>query len=95
MTRITESFLQAQVDRLNRITGSPATPHINGAAQVGCFHLSYAYGRVSLHRMHNAGGACSAPLNCGYVTRRELSYLIAAFIAGYDAALTAQHKAAA
>ena len=95
MTRITESFLQAQVDRLNRITGSPATPYVNGEAQVGCFHLSHAYGGVSLHRMCNAAGACSAPLNCGHVTRRELSDRIAAFIAGYDAALTAQHKAAA
>ena len=95
MNRITESFLQSQVDRLNRLTGSPATPYVNGAAQVGCFHLSYAYGGVTLHRMCNASGGVSEPLHCGHVTRRDLSDRIAAFIAGYDAALTAQHKAAA
>jgi hypothetical protein len=45
--------------------------------------------------MGNAGGGVSEPLHCGHVTRRDLSDRIAAFIAGYDAALTAQHKAAA
>lgn len=95
MSRITESFLQSQVDRLNRLTGSPLTPYLNGAAQVGCFHLSYAYGGVALHRMGNASGGLSSPLHCGHVTRATLSDLISAFMAGYDAALTAQHKAAA
>ena len=95
MARITDATLQSQVDRLNRLTHSPITPYVNGVAQPGNYHLSHAYGGVSLHRMGDAGRGVSEPLHCGHVTRRELSGLIAAYVAGYDAALTAQHKAAA
>jgi len=95
MARITNATLQAQVDRLNRLTHSPLTPYIDGVAQLGNYHLEFAYGGVSLHRMGDAGRGVSKPLRCGYVTRRELSGLIAAYIDGYDAALTAQHKATA
>ena len=95
MARITDASLQSQVDRLNRLTGSPLTPYIDGVVQPGCYRLDFAYGGVSLHRTGDAGRGVSKPLQCGYVTRRELSGLIYAFIAGYEAALTAQHKAAA
>ena len=84
MTRITEAQLQAIVDRLNRITGSPAEPYVNGKAQIGNYHLSHAYGGVSLHRMHNDGGGVSSPLSVGHVTKRELAGLMYAFIAGIN-----------
>jgi hypothetical protein len=84
MQRITEAHLQAKVDRLNRITGSPAEPYTDGKANVGNFHLSHAYGGVCLHRMYNDGGACTAPLIGGHVPKRELAGLLDAYIAGIE-----------
>ena len=86
MNRITEKQLQAVVDRLNRITGSPAAPYIDGKAQIGCYHLSHAYGGVCLHRTHNEGGGVSSPLSTGHIPKRELMGLLHAFIAGIDTA---------
>lgn len=84
MNRITEKHLQAIVDHLNRITGSPAAPYVDGKAQIGNYHLSHAYGGVCLHRMHNDGGGVSSPLSTGHVTKRELAGLLHAFIAGIN-----------
>ena len=88
-TRITEKHLQAIVDRLNRITGSPAAPYIEGKAQIGNYHLSHAYGGVCLHRMHNEGGGVSSPLSTGHITKRELQGLLYAFISGIESAKVA------
>jgi hypothetical protein len=84
MQRITEAHLQAKVDRLNRITGSPAEPWTAGKANIGNYHLSHAYGGVCLHRMHNSGGAVSSPLSTGHVSKRELAGLLDAFINGIE-----------
>jgi len=84
MNRITEAHLQAKIDRLNKITGSPAEPYTDGKANIGNYHLSHAYGGVCLHRMHNEGGAVSSPLSTGHVTKRELAGLLSAFIAGVE-----------
>ncbi len=84
MQRITEAHLQAKIDRLNRVTGSPAEPYTDGKANVGNFHLSHAYGGVCLHRMHNSGGGVSSPLSTGHVSKRELAGLLSAFIAGIE-----------
>ena len=84
MQRITESDLQAKVNRLNRITNSPAAPYTDGKANVGCYHLSHAYGGVCLHRMYNDGGGVSSPLSTGHVTKRELAGLLSAYIAGIE-----------
>ena len=85
MQRITEAHLQAQVNRLNKLTGSPAEPYTNGKANIGNFHLSHAYGGVCLHRMYNDGGGVSSPLSTGHVTKRELAGLLSAYIAGIEA----------
>ena len=85
-TRITEKHLQAIVDRINRITGSPAAPYIDGKAQVGNYHLSHAYGGVCLHRMHNDGGGVTSPLSTGHTTNRQLQGLLYAFINGIETA---------
>ena len=88
MNRITEKQLQAVVDRLNRITGSPLEPYakVGGAyaAQVGNYHLSHAYGGVCLHRMHNEGGGVSSPLSTGHVSKRELLGLLYAYVNGIE-----------
>lgn len=86
MNRITDKYLDAIVDRLNRITGSPAAPYIDGKAQVGNYHISHAYGGVCLHRMHNESGGVSSPLSTGHIPKRELAGLMHAFIAGMEVA---------
>jgi hypothetical protein len=84
MQRITEAHLQAKVNRLNKITGSPVEPYTDGKANIGNYHLSHAYGGVCLHRMYNDGGAVSSPLSTGHVSKRELAGLLDAFIAGIE-----------
>lgn len=80
--RTTQAQLQAVVDRINRMTGSPLTPYTNGKANPGNYHLSGAYGGVCLHRMHNESGGVSSPLSTGHIPKRELLALMFAFIDG-------------
>ena len=89
MNRITEKDLQAVCNRINRATGSPAEPYVKDAdgkyhAQIGCYHLSHAYGGVALHRMYNDGGGVSDVFG-GHMPKRELYGKMHAFIAGIDA----------
>ena len=84
MERITERMLECLCDRLNSLTGSPAHSYVAGKAQVGNFHISHAYGGVSLHRMHNESGGVSRPLYCGHVPKRELYDSMFAFILGIE-----------
>lgn len=82
MNRITDKHLQAKIDWLNKITGSPSEPYVGGKAQNGCYHLSHAYGGVCLHRMHNESGGVSDVFSCGHSPKRELAGLLDAFIKG-------------
>jgi hypothetical protein len=89
-SRNTDRDLKAVVDRINRVTNSPAEPYTKDEAgrmraQVGNYHLSHAYGGVCLHRMHNEGGAVTTPINSGHVTKRELYNLMHAFLNGLEA----------
>ena len=86
MNRITEKQLQAVVDHLNRLTGSPVAPYIGREAQVGCYHLSHAYNGVCLHRIYNEGGGVTSPLSTGHITKRELLGLLHAYINGIETA---------
>ena len=88
--RITLKHLEGMVSRLNRITGSPPAPYVKGDdgrhhAQIGCYHLSQAYGGVQLVRMYNDGGGVSTPLMGGHVSKREAYDQIYAFIRGIEA----------
>ena len=82
--RVTQSQLQAVVDRINRITQSPMVPYIGNIAQVGNYHLSNAYGSVCLHRMQNDGGGVSSPLSSGHIPKRQLLDLMYAYIQGLN-----------
>ena len=98
MERIKESQLQYLVDRLNEVTGSPKKPWTNVAdlangrtdresgfvANVGNYHLSYAYGGVCLHRMMNDGGGVTTPLVYGHVPKRELYNQLHAYLLGLE-----------
>lgn len=64
--RITQKDLEAVVKRINLITKSPLAPYSkdkNGVrkANIGNYHLSYAYGGVSLQRMDSDGGGVTLP----------------------------------
>lgn len=84
MERITEKQLEAVVERLNRATDSPlASWTKTGAgikANLGNYHLDYAYGHVSLNRMVTGGGGVERILPGG--TKRELYHQLHAYLAG-------------
>lgn len=86
--RITEKDLQSLVDRLNEITGNKKEQYTKDettgryVGNIGNYHLSFAYGGVTLHQMFNEGGGITTPLGGGYFTKRELYYKLHAFISG-------------
>jgi hypothetical protein len=100
MNRITDKDLQAVVDRINRVTGSPMESYtktyvrvrtkegfeqkIKLVANIGNYHLDHAYSGVCLHRMDNASGGVTTPLGGGYDTKRELYGKLQSFLAGID-----------
>lgn len=74
---MTRAKVEAQIARLNAITGSPAEPYTKGAdgkftANPGNFHLEGAYGGHKLARMATTGDGSSDPLNTGFTTWRKL-----------------------
>lgn len=90
--RVTEVHLQAIVDRLNKLTDSPSESYTRDSdgrlrANVGNYHLSFAYGGVSLHRMVNESGGVSTPLYTGHIPKRELAERLHAYIYGIQAGL--------
>ncbi len=85
--RITEKDLEAVVKRINIITKSPLETYVKNSdginvSQIGNYHLSFAYGGVSLHRINNEAGGVTTPLNCGHISKRELYNLMQAYISG-------------
>lgn len=89
MERITDKNLQALCDRINRIKGSPMEPYSKGedgryVANVGNYHLSHAYGGVSLECMINEAGGVSTPFGCGHVTKRDLWNRMQAYLLGLE-----------
>ena len=85
-SRITDKDLASVVARINRTTGSPMEPYVGNTARVGNYHISHAYGGVSLHRMVNTGGGVSDVFSRGHVPKRELYECMHAFLRGFDAA---------
>ena len=83
MKRITDRNLEAVVARINRMTGSPIKPYVEGQPQANCYLLDYAYGRVALHRMMPTGTGQREIISRG--TKRELYDQLFAFIAGLEA----------
>ena len=81
-TRITEKQLQSVVDRINTVTGTALEPYTNGKPNALNYHLSYAYGGVSLHQMCAEGGGTRNVLGCGHVPKHYLYDLMHAYLAG-------------
>ena len=87
--RITQKDLETVARRINLITGSPTDSYLKGEdgqykAQIGNYHIDYAYGGASLHRMESNGGSVSDVLRCGHVTKKDLYNLMQAYIAGIE-----------
>lgn len=87
MDRITEKDLEAQVKRINEATKSPETPYTRThqgklTANIGNYHLDYAYGSVRLVQMASPGGGITVISNDGFGTKRELYNWMDAFLAG-------------
>lgn len=85
--RITEKDLQAMCDRINRMLDKPLDPYArtegNSGANIGCYHLSHAYGGVALHQMVNDGGGVRDIFG-GHMPKRELYERMHAFIKGIE-----------
>ena len=86
-SRITEKDLAATVRRLNETTKSPTAYGDSNGSHIGHYHISHAYGGVSLHRTCSTGGAINDVFRCGHVTKRDLYNRIHAMLAGLEAAV--------
>ena len=92
MQRITQKNLDSLVDQINTKTNSPMKSWTrNGKegkrkpgfkANIGNYHLNYAYGGVELCRIVNDGGGIETISSDGFSTKRELYSWIRAFLAG-------------
>jgi hypothetical protein len=84
--RITQKDLEAVVARINDVTGSPKEAYNleTRTSNIGNYHLSYAYGGVALHRMHNERGGIQDIFH-GHMPKRELYEKMQAFISGLTA----------
>ena len=87
MDRIRQSDLEYLAGLINQATNSPMetlTRDESGklTANVGNYHISGAYGGVSLQRNVNLRGACTDVFNCGHVPKRDLYNRMRAYLAG-------------
>lgn len=86
MERTTQKRLEFLCDRINSIKNTSARPYENVndklVAQIGNFHLSLAYGGVSLHQMVGVGGGVRDVFSCGHITKRDLYNRMNAFLSG-------------
>ena len=89
MDRIKQSDLEYYAGLINQATNSPQDPYYwdenkklrpNG----NCYHLSGAYGGVSLQRNVNLSGGCTDVFNCGHVPKRDLYNRMRAYLAGIE-----------
>lgn len=85
--RITEKDLQATCDSINRVMDKPLEPYarIEGklVANIGCYHLNHAYGRVALYQMASEGGGVRDIFG-GHLTKLDLYERMHAFIKGIE-----------
>ena len=87
MQRITNKQLEALADWINDLTSNPKEPYSKDAAgrlraNVGNYHVSYAYGGACLHQMANDAGGVKTPVVHGHVPRRQLFEMMHAYING-------------
>lgn len=88
MQRITQKDLEYLVKRINEITSSPIESYrkreIGFTANIGNYHLDYAYGGVQLVRMVNENGGIETISRHCHCPKRELYNWMQAFLAGLN-----------
>ena len=89
MERTTRKQLDFLCQRINSAKKTPAKPYeqIDGSlvGQIGNFHLSGAYGGVSLHQTMNDSGGVRDVFSCGHVTKRDLYNRMSAYLVACEA----------
>ena len=92
-TRVTMQMLENLALTINEVTGNPTETYERYVgeggkltAQIGNYHISYAYGGASLRRMVNTSGGASDVFGRGHMPKRALGDLMHAFLRGYEAA---------
>ncbi len=82
--------LEAVVKRINKMTGSPETSWRKegekNVANIGNYHLDFAYGMQRLSRMTSEGGGTTDVMGIGYGSKRETLNAMFAFISGLESA---------
>ena len=92
MKRITDKILQAKIDALNSLTGSPANPYTRDPetgkliGNVGAHYLSHGFQGANVYRLANDAGGVTTPLGNYHRPRRELADDLDQYAAGYRAA---------
>ena len=82
MERTTRKQLDFLCDRINSAKKTPPAPYDDKlVGQIGNFHLSGAYGGVSLHQTMTEGGGVRDVFSCGHVTKRDLYNRMSAYLA--------------
>jgi hypothetical protein len=87
--RITAKNLEAIAERINKMTNSPTETYVKDAAgkyiaQIGNYHMSYAYGGAALMRICTNGGGCEDVLRIGHTSKRDMYQAMHAFISGLE-----------
>ena len=90
MRRVTKKDLENMVRHINEATGNPIEAYTRQEdgrhkANIGNYHLSWAYGGVCLEQMSNEGGGVRTVLWTGYTTKGRLMEAMQAYLAGIDA----------
>jgi hypothetical protein len=87
---ISSDRLSRLVALLNRTMKTPETPYTHNdvdktvKANIGNYHVDYAYGGAALHQMATTGGGINDVFRVGHVSRRALHDLILAFLTGVE-----------
>jgi len=96
MTPITEKDLEGMLLRLNRVAGTPTTPYTKlpsgkHRANIGNYHLDFAYGGVKVVQMDNNGGGIRT-ITQGYETKRNCYNQLYMYIRGIEDCIYAEKK---
>lgn len=86
--RITDKDLENLVDWINKLTGNPLQSYTKTESgyksNIGNYHISGAYGGVTIYQMITDGGGVRDVLYCGFTTERDLYNRLQAFIKGIE-----------
>ena len=90
--KVTRTFVERQLENLNRLAGTPMESYTNKGdgngivSQPGNYHLDNAYGGYKFCRMTGVDGGTADVGNMGYLSLAVVSNHIRMFAEGYRAA---------